>query len=181
MGINIENVAKQIAVLGPTTQAKLFESLAELTGRSSLKELAESYQRLLDQSQSPSSAEAMTIETKTPLQPRPYPSADERDSQQHDRIGESLAAYGSVQDKVSEDGKRYQELYAIFDGEVLRPEGEINLDLNTRYRMLVEKSNSKFPEIKNRALRRIAARAVPMGIRDFAEQHDHYLYGLPKK
>ena len=28
---------------------------------------------------------------------------------------------------------------------------------------------------------RIAELAVPMGIRDLAEQHDHYLYGTPKR
>jgi len=74
-----------------------------------------------------------------------------------------------------------EELYAIFDGEVLRPEGKFDLDLNTRYKVLVEKPIAQFPEIKNRALRRILELAIPMGIHDFAEQHDHYLYGVPKK
>jgi hypothetical protein len=64
---------------------------------------------------------------------------------------------------------------------VLKPEGKFDLDLNTRYRLLVEKPISRFPEIKNRAFRRIRELAISMGIRDFAEQHDHYLYGVPKK
>jgi len=88
MGFNIENAAKQIAVLAPKTQAKLFASLAKLTGQSDLK--------------------------------------------------------------------------------MLQPEAKTDLEINTRYKVLVEKPMATFPEIKNRALRRIAARAIPMGIRDFA-------------
>jgi len=181
MGFNIENAAKQIAVLAPKTQAKLFESLARLTGQTSLKELAENYQRLLDQADSASSPEVTAFETNVASKPKPYPSADEITSPQQNRIGESIAVYGSPKEKTFEANKNYEELYAIFDGEVLRPEGKFDLDLNARYKVIIEKTVSRFPEIKNRALRRIAARAIPMGIRDFAEQHDHYLYGVPKK
>lgn len=181
MAFNIENIAKQIAALGPKTQATLFASLAQLTGQASLKALAENYQRLLDQTDSASSPEATAFETNVTSKPKPYPSAEEITSPQLDRIGESVAVYGSPRAKASEVDKNYEELYAIFDGEVLRPEGKFDLDLNARYKVLVEKPVSRFPEIKNRALRRILELAVPMGIRDFAEQHDHYLYGVPKK
>jgi hypothetical protein len=181
MGFNIENVAKQIAVLAPKTQAKLFESLAKLTGQSSLKALAENYQSLLSQIDSATSPEVTAIETDATSKPRLYPSADEMTSLQHNRIGESVAVYGLAQQKAAKEDKSFEELYAIFDGEVLKPEGKFDLDLNTRYRLLVEKPISRFPEIKNRAFRRIRELAISMGIRDFAEQHDHYLYGVPKK
>jgi len=137
MGFNIENVAKQIAALGPKTRATLFESLAQLTGQASLKELAENYQRLLEQADSASSLDAIAIATKTPSKPKPYPLADAMDSQQPDRLGESVAIYGSPRTKTSEVDKNYEELYAIFDGEVLRPEGKFELDPNTRYKVLV--------------------------------------------
>lgn len=181
MGFNIENAAKQIAALGPTSQAKLFESLARLTGHSGLKELAENYQRLLDQADSALALDAGATETKAPSKPKPYLLADEMDSLQPNRIGESAVVYGSPNEKIPEAGKNYEELYAIFDGEMLRPETKIDLEINTRCKVFVERPMAKFPEIKNRALRRIAARAIPMGIHDFAEQHDHYLYGVPKK
>jgi hypothetical protein len=137
--------------------------------------LAENYQRLLDQADTAATANAATVEAKEPSKSKPYPSTAELNLQ-HNRIGESLAVYGASKEKIPEVGKSYEEHYALFDGEVLRPEERIDLDLNTRYRVLVEKPMAKFPEIKNRALRRIAVRAIPMGIRDFAEQHNHYLY-----
>jgi hypothetical protein len=173
MAFDLENIAKQLAALGPNTQAALFESLAKLTGHSSIKDLAEYYQQLLAQAESVNSATANESTV-----PKNYPLAAEAASRQSDRIGESSAVYGSAKPQIDTD---YQEVYAFFDGEVLKPESKVDLDLNTRYRVFVEKPPSKFPEIKNRAFRRIAARAVPMGIKDFAEQHDHYLYGIPKK
>jgi hypothetical protein len=181
MALLIENLAKQFATLTPRVQAKIFEHLAVLAGEPGLKELAEKYQRLLDQSDSTLIVDVATSETKAPSKSKLYPSAADKISPQGDRVSENIAVYGSAQGKASEEAKCYQELYAIFDGEVLRPESKIDLDLNARYKVRVEKPISGFPEIKNRAFRRIAARAVHMGIRDFAEQHDHYLYGVPKK
>jgi hypothetical protein len=173
MTFDFENIAKQIATLGPNAQAALFKGIAKLTGHSSIKELAEYYQQLLVQAESVNSA---TANESTVTQN--YPSAAEVASSQSNRIGESSGIYGAVKPR---DNTNYQEMYALFDGEVLRPESKVNLDLNTRYRVLVEKPRSQFSEIKNRAFRQIAARAIPMGIGDFAEQHDHYLYGVPKK
>ncbi|GEM_PF-614257 len=173
MAFDLENIAKQLAALEPSAQAALFERLVKLTGHSSIKDLAEYYQQLLAQAESVNSATANESTV-----PRNYPSASEVALNQSNRIGESSEVYESVKPR---DNTKYQEMYALFDGEVLRPESKIELDRDTRYRLLVEKPRSKFPEIKNRALRLIAARAVPMGIGDFAEQHDHYLYGVPKK
>lgn len=177
MRFNIEKAAKQIAVLGPVTQAKLFESLARLMGQSSLQALAEHYQHTLAQADSTSTNE----NAKASATPKPYPTADETASRQPNQVGENVAVYGSPPAKVFEADKKYEELYVTFDGETLRPEAKVGLEINTRYKVLIEKPVSRFPEIKNRALRRIAERAIPMGIRDFAEQHDHYIYGVPKK
>ena len=68
-------------------------------------------------------------------------------------------------------------VYAIFDGRVFLPESVIDLQANQRYliQILPEKESAKRP--KQRALQRILARAKDLGVSDFAEQHDHYLYG----
>jgi hypothetical protein len=176
MAVSIKNIAQQLAALTSKAQAQIFAHLAALTGYTSLKELAESYQTLLDQSNSASMAAPEAGEKK----PTSYRSAAGNPPPQGDRVSESIAEYGTVQEKTSKTAMRYQELYAIFDGEVLRPEGKIDLDLNTRYKLLVEKPVSEFPEIKIRAFRRILERAIHTGIHDFAEQHDHIYMVYPK-
>ncbi|MDZ7291937.1 MAG: hypothetical protein ONB44_16980 [candidate division KSB1 bacterium] len=177
MAVKIENIAKQLADLTPTTQAQIFVHLAALTGHANLEALAQSYQTLIDQSTSASIDTTEASEKKVTT----YRAAAENPQSRGDRVSESIAEYETVQEKDSAIAMRYEELYAIFDGEVLKPEGKIDLDPNTRYKVLVEKPISGFPEIKIRAFRRIVERAIPTGIRDFAEQHDHYLYGVPKK
>lgn len=181
MALLIENLAKQLATLTPATQAKLFEYLAQIANKPGLKELAEYYQRLLNPTDSSAATDFSGNEAQTASKPRPYQAEPEKALPRRDRAAEHIAAYESVQAKAPEEVKSYQELYATFDGEVLRPEGKIDLDLNTRYKLLVEKPVSEFPEIKIRAFQRIMERAIHTGIHDFAEQHDHYLYGVAQK
>jgi len=64
---------------------------------------------------------------------------------------------------------------------MFKPGGKIDLAPNKRYRVLIDKAEPESPKIKIRAFQRILERAIPSGIGDFAEQHDHYLYRTPKK
>jgi hypothetical protein len=68
----------------------------------------------------------------------------------------------------------------IFDGEVLRPEEPLDLERNRRYEITIEEpaeDGSRKPGV----LDDILDLAIDFGIPDFAEQHDHYLYGTPKR
>jgi hypothetical protein len=72
-------------------------------------------------------------------------------------------------------------LTAHFDGKVLIPDGPVELPVNQALRVQVEPAAA--PPAK--PLQRLAALAkrfpVTDGSPDGAAQHDHYLYGLPKR
>lgn len=73
-------------------------------------------------------------------------------------------------------------LTVLYDGEVLRPQEPVDLEPNTHYRVTIEESTEQvaadeMPEV----FRRILDRAQDLGVGDLAEQHDHYLYGTPKR
>lgn len=75
-----------------------------------------------------------------------------------------------------------QTLVVIFDGEVFRPEEPIDLQPNVRYEITVTSvAEEGRSENDSRPLRRYAALAQDLGIKDLAAQHDHYLYGTPKR
>jgi hypothetical protein len=71
-----------------------------------------------------------------------------------------------------------QRIHAFYDGEVLRPEDEIVLEVNTRYLLIVEKAetedkpNSESPY----PLTLIENIATDMGVTDLAEHHDRYAH-----
>ncbi|MBN1167854.1 MAG: hypothetical protein JXA44_12100 [Methanospirillaceae archaeon] len=69
----------------------------------------------------------------------------------------------------------------VFDGSVLRPIDEIKLIPGKKYTISIdsEKDYGKNPEL-NPAFN-IASLAVDTGIPSLAHEHDHYLYGTPKK
>jgi hypothetical protein len=69
---------------------------------------------------------------------------------------------------------------AIFDGEVLRPTEPLDLQPETEYRVTIEEPESADP-YADRPLMRFADIRIDSGLGDFAEQHDHYLYGTPKR
>jgi hypothetical protein len=73
-------------------------------------------------------------------------------------------------------------LTVIYDGEVLRPQESVDLQPNATYRITIEEdpdrtATGEMPEV----FRRILERACDLGVGDLAEQHDHYLYGTPKR
>jgi hypothetical protein len=73
-----------------------------------------------------------------------------------------------------------KKIEALFDGEVLRPEGEIDLKPNVRY-MLIVKQVVQQKEGRNvwEVLQEL--NGVIKGPRDWSVEHDHYLYGTPKR
>lgn len=71
-------------------------------------------------------------------------------------------------------------LTVIFDGEVLRPTEPVELEPNHEYYVTVEDVNPADLG-DDRPLAEFLEFAMDMNIPDLAEQHDHYLYGTPKR
>jgi len=71
-------------------------------------------------------------------------------------------------------------LIAIYDGQVLRPEGSVDLKPNTRYQVIVER---ELHVSEGRDAWEVLEELVGalQGPEDWAAQHDHYLYGTPKR
>jgi len=74
-------------------------------------------------------------------------------------------------------------VHAIFDGKVFHPEEAVDLKINKRYRLKIEpiKTRIQPDDVESDLAYNIASLAVNTGIPDLASNHDHYLYGLPKK
>ena len=72
-------------------------------------------------------------------------------------------------------------IYALFDGQVFIPERNVDLKPNQRYSIKVENLHERKVQKKKNILKRISDRATNLGISDFSEQHDHYLYGIEKR
>jgi predicted DNA-binding antitoxin AbrB/MazE fold protein len=68
----------------------------------------------------------------------------------------------------------------IYDGQVLRPQEPVDLEPNVTYRVTIEDDPAQAAE-EQYPLAKFARFAIETGIPDLAEQHDHYLYGVPKR
>jgi predicted DNA-binding antitoxin AbrB/MazE fold protein len=71
----------------------------------------------------------------------------------------------------------------VYDGEVFRPVEPVDLPPNTRRRVTIadeteEQTHGAPPRSVQRILERARALDLPP---DLAAQHDHYLYGTPKR
>ena len=71
---------------------------------------------------------------------------------------------------------------AIFDGEVLRPEKPLELEANCRYTITLNKVETETGQKKTGSWKAIAALAGTVEMPpDWSLEHDHYLYGTPKR
>ena len=71
-------------------------------------------------------------------------------------------------------------LHAVFDGKVLRPEESVDLELGKRYVLSIE-SKQKINDIEKDPAFNLSSLAVKTNISDLATEHDHYLYGIPRR
>jgi hypothetical protein len=71
-------------------------------------------------------------------------------------------------------------LTVVFDGEVLRPDDTLDLKPNARYRVTVE-DEVEIVETQSawEVLEQLAGTVDAPA--DWAAEHDHYLYGSPKR
>lgn len=68
---------------------------------------------------------------------------------------------------------------AIFDGVVLRPEGQVDLEPDKLYVLTVEAEGEQVVrgQENNYPLTEIAKLATDMGVSDLSSRHDHYAHG----
>lgn len=71
-------------------------------------------------------------------------------------------------------------LTVVFDGEVFRPTEPVDLPANTEYQITIA-DGAPAPSEDEFPLTRFLDLSIESGRGDFAEQHDHYLYGTPKR
>ena len=68
----------------------------------------------------------------------------------------------------------------VFDGAVFRPSGPVHLEIGKKYTITVS-SLPEDPDVERDPAYDISSLAVATDIPDLATEHDHYLYGLPKR
>ncbi len=68
-----------------------------------------------------------------------------------------------------------QTLEAIFDGSVFRPDSPVELEPNTRVRIIIESAET--PEQKPESFLRVARSLKLQGPPDWSSRLDEYLYG----
>lgn len=71
-------------------------------------------------------------------------------------------------------------LTAIFDGQVLRPDSPVDLTPNVRYQLTIEGEVREMGEGSAWDILEGLIGTV-QGPEDWAAEHDHYLYGTPKR
>ena len=71
-------------------------------------------------------------------------------------------------------------LHAVFDGAVLKPMMPVDLKVGKRYVLTVESKQEVIDVEKDPAFN-LSSLAVKTNISDLSTEHDHYLYGLPKR
>ncbi len=70
-------------------------------------------------------------------------------------------------------------MHAIFDGKVLRPEESVNLETNVRYLITIERQEKIGQQSLWDTLSEFSGKVE--GPEDWSKEHDHYLYGVPKR
>ncbi|MCD6334323.1 MAG: hypothetical protein J7M27_03210 [Candidatus Latescibacteria bacterium] len=72
-----------------------------------------------------------------------------------------------------------QALHVIFDGKVLHPEAPVDLELNTPYLVTIEREETSGEQALWDVLGNLSGTVE--GPEDWSQEHDHYLYGIPKR
>lgn len=71
---------------------------------------------------------------------------------------------------------------AIFDGHVLRPEAPLDLEPNAKYQITIEPLDNESSDAESTAWDTLAKLAGSIEApADWSSEHDHYLYGTPKR
>lgn len=70
-------------------------------------------------------------------------------------------------------------LHATFDGKVLRPEEPLDLEKNIRYLVTIENEEATDKQNLWDVLNEFSGKVE--GPNDWSQEHDHYLYGVPKR
>ena len=68
----------------------------------------------------------------------------------------------------------------VFDGRVLRPESPVDLEPDTRYLVTLEEISPLSTAMDAWSLLESLAGTIEAP-KDWASEHDHYLYGAPKR
>lgn len=76
-----------------------------------------------------------------------------------------------------------QTVIAVFDGRVLRPEPPLDLAANERYRVTIAPMTSTIEAVEQEDAWDILDAFVGSvdAPEDWSVEHDHYLYGTPKR
>jgi hypothetical protein len=69
---------------------------------------------------------------------------------------------------------------AVFDGKVFRPEGKVDLEPNRPYVLTVTEKKGE-PEASDAWSTLSRLTGTVEAPEDWAQEHDHYLYGSPKR
>lgn len=72
-----------------------------------------------------------------------------------------------------------RSIRAIFDGAVLRPQGQVDLEPDKVYVLTIEAEGEQVIRGKENSypLTEIAKLAIDMGVNDLSSGHDHYAHG----
>ena len=73
-----------------------------------------------------------------------------------------------------------KSIKAIYDGKQVKLLEPVSLPANTPLVVVVKKRPAARGKRKD-PWERLGEDAIDMGVNDLAEQHDHYLYGVPKR
>ena len=74
-------------------------------------------------------------------------------------------------------------VHAVFDGEALLPDEPVDLQVNERYVLTIQQAAESHDgcAVEEGPAFDLSSLGVRTGIPDLATQHDHYLYGRPKR
>jgi len=71
-------------------------------------------------------------------------------------------------------------LHAVFDGKVLKPVKPVDLKVGKHYVLTVE-SKQEVTDVEKDPAFNLSSLAVKTNISDLSTEHDHYLYGMPRR